>query len=65
MLVVPGTDAVIPPAVTEAVEEALSARATYTRFELPDATHTLGLWFREHARARREFVGAVLGSDAR
>nr|WSY55466.1 alpha/beta hydrolase [Streptomyces sp. NBC_00886] len=60
VLVVPGTDAVIPPAVTEAVEDALSARAKYTRFELPDATHTLGLWFREHAQARREFVSAVL-----
>jgi hypothetical protein len=35
VLVVPGTDAVIPPAVTAAVQEALSTRADYTRFELP------------------------------
>ena len=60
VLVVPGTDAVIPPAVTEAVQDALARRAQFTRFELPDADHMLGLWFREHADARREFVEAVL-----
>ncbi|MFF7973866.1 alpha/beta fold hydrolase [Streptomyces sp. NPDC007905] len=61
VLAVPGTDAVIPPAVTEAVQDALSARAQYTRFELPDAEHRLGPWFREHAADRREFVAALLG----
>lgn len=60
VLVVPGTDAVIPPDVTEAVQDALSTRARFTRFELPDATHALGLWFRDHGDARREFAGAVL-----
>ncbi|MFG3530749.1 alpha/beta fold hydrolase [Streptomyces sp. NPDC047917] len=60
VLAVPGTDAVIPPAVTEAVQEALAARAQYTRFELPDATHRLGQWFRDHGDDRREFVAAVL-----
>ncbi|MFF4674929.1 DUF4157 domain-containing protein [Streptomyces sp. NPDC001279] len=45
VLTVPGTDAVIPPAVTEA---ALAARARYTRFDLPDVQHPLGIWFREH-----------------
>ncbi|MEU6254457.1 alpha/beta fold hydrolase [Streptomyces sp. NPDC047043] len=60
VLAVPGADAVIPPAVTEAVQDALAARAQYTRFELPDAQHQLGLWFRDHAEDRREFVEAVL-----
>ncbi|MES9505253.1 alpha/beta fold hydrolase [Streptomyces sp. NPDC000609] len=60
VLAVPGTDEVIPPAVTEAVQEALAARARYTRFDLPDASHQLGLWFREHGDERREFVAAVL-----
>ncbi|GGM25441.1 hypothetical protein GCM10010129_82490 [Streptomyces fumigatiscleroticus] len=60
VLAVPGTDAVIPPAVTEAVQEALAARARYTRLELPDADHRLGLWFRDHADARRELVSALL-----
>ncbi|MEV6049528.1 alpha/beta fold hydrolase [Streptomyces sp. NPDC052107] len=66
VLAVPGTDAVIPPAVTEAVQDALSARARYTRFELPQAEHRLGLWFRDHAGDRREFVECVLAeSDER
>jgi pimeloyl-ACP methyl ester carboxylesterase/aminoglycoside phosphotransferase (APT) family kinase protein len=66
VLVVPGTDTVIPPAVTEAVQDALVARAQYTRFELPDAQHQLGLWFRDHGEDRREFVEAVLtGLDDR
>ena len=60
VLAVPGTDAVIPPAVTEAVQDALAARTQYTRFELPDSEHQLGLWFRDHAEDRREFVEAVL-----
>ncbi|MGW2747644.1 alpha/beta fold hydrolase [Streptomyces sp. NPDC001450] len=61
VLAIPGTDAVIPPEVTEAVQDALAARAQYTRFELPDADHRLGLWFRDHAEDRREFVAALLG----
>ncbi len=66
VLVVPGTDTVIPPAVNEAVQDALVARAQYTRFELPDAQHQLGLWFRDHGEDRREFVEAVLtGLDDR
>ncbi|OLZ69299.1 alpha/beta hydrolase [Streptomyces sp. IMTB 2501] len=60
VLAVPGTDAVIPPAVTEAVQDALSARSRYTRFELPEAQHRLGLWFRDHAEDRREFVIRLL-----
>lgn len=43
VLAVPGTDAVIPAAVTEAVQDTLAARAQYTRFDLPDAQHQLGL----------------------
>ncbi|MEU7379914.1 alpha/beta fold hydrolase [Streptomyces sp. NPDC042207] len=60
VLAVPGTDTVIPPAVTEAVQDALSTRAQFTRLELPDAGHTLGLWLRDHAGDRRDFVDAVL-----
>ncbi|MDQ1073603.1 alpha/beta fold hydrolase [Streptomyces canus] len=66
VLAVPGTDAVIPSAVTEAVQDALAARAQYTRFDLPDAQHQLGIWFRDHGEDRREFVEAVLtGLDDR
>ncbi|WP_329164366.1 alpha/beta fold hydrolase [Streptomyces sp. NBC_01267] len=66
VLAVPGTDAVIPPAVTESVQDALTARAQYTRFDLPDAQHQLGMWFRDHGDDRRDFVEAVLtGLDDR
>ncbi|WP_406379318.1 alpha/beta fold hydrolase [Streptomyces sp. NBC_01618] len=66
VLAVPGTDTVIPAAVTEAVQDALAARAQYTRFDLPDAQHQLGLWFRDNGDDRREFVEAVLtGLDDR
>lgn len=60
VLAVPGTDTVIPPAVTEAVQDALTTRAQYTRFDLPDARHQLGMWFRDHGEDRRMFVEAVL-----
>ncbi|MFG3283328.1 alpha/beta fold hydrolase [Streptomyces sp. NPDC048111] len=60
VLAVPGTDTVIPSAVTDAVQDALAARAQYTRFVLPDAQHQLGMWFRDHGDDRRKFVEAVL-----
>ncbi|MFJ7297064.1 alpha/beta fold hydrolase [Streptomyces collinus] len=60
VLVVPGRDEVIPPAVTEAFSEALARRAQFTHWELPGAEHRLGLWFRDHPEDRREFVAAVL-----
>ncbi|MEU4152468.1 aminoglycoside phosphotransferase family protein [Streptomyces sp. NPDC026659] len=60
VLVVPGTDAVIPGAVTEAVQDALATRAQYTRFELPDAEHRLGLWFRDHPEDCGELAGLLL-----
>ncbi|PWI18810.1 aminoglycoside phosphotransferase [Streptomyces sp. Act143] len=60
VLAVPGDDRVIPPAVTAAVQDALAARASYTRLELPDADHYLGLWFRDHAGPRRDFVDLLL-----
>ncbi|WP_328306546.1 phosphotransferase [Streptomyces sp. NBC_00442] len=60
VLAVPGTDAVIPAAVTESVQEALATRSQYTRFELPNAQHQLAMWFRDHGEDRREFVDAVL-----
>ncbi|MEU6670320.1 alpha/beta fold hydrolase [Streptomyces sp. NPDC046727] len=65
VLAVPGTDTIIPPEVTEAVQEALSARARYTRLDLPDAEHWLGLWFRDHAGDRRDFVAALLDGERR
>ncbi|MFI9805089.1 alpha/beta hydrolase [Streptomyces sp. NPDC052301] len=64
VLAVPGTDAVIPPAVTEAVQDALSVRARYARFDLPGAQHRLGLWFREHPADLREFVATLLAGSA-
>ncbi|MER6983151.1 alpha/beta hydrolase [Streptomyces carpinensis] len=60
VLAVPGTDAVIPPDVTKAVEDALSARARFTRFDVFDADHKLGFWFHEHAEDRRDFADTVL-----
>ncbi|MFF1629997.1 alpha/beta hydrolase [Streptomyces sp. NPDC058272] len=60
VLAVPGKDAVIPPAVTEAVTAALAAGARFTRFEVPDAEHMLGLWFHDHAEDRRRFVDLVV-----
>lgn len=60
VLAVPGTDAVIPPEVTEAVQDALAARSRYSRFDLPDAQHQLGLWFRDHGDDRQRLVEALL-----
>ncbi|MYX97578.1 alpha/beta fold hydrolase [Streptomyces sp. SID486] len=60
VLAVPGRDTIIPPEVTRAVQEALSADGRLTRLELPDADHFLGLWFRDHAEDRRAFVTALL-----
>ncbi|MER8031564.1 alpha/beta hydrolase [Streptomyces bauhiniae] len=59
VLVTPGTDAVIPVEVTEAVEEALSTRARYSRLELPDAEHKLGLWFRDHPEDGRRLAAEL------
>ncbi|RZU37804.1 hypothetical protein EV284_2988 [Streptomyces sp. BK022] len=60
VLVTPGTDTVIPPEVTRAVEEALRARARYFRFALPYADHKLGLWFRDHPEDGRRLVTELL-----
>ncbi|MET9800733.1 alpha/beta fold hydrolase [Streptomyces sp. NPDC006368] len=60
VLVVPGTDQVIPAAVTEAVEEAFSARSRYRRLDLERADHGLATWFAREAEARRRFADAVL-----
>ncbi|MEU9401927.1 alpha/beta fold hydrolase [Streptomyces sp. NPDC048242] len=60
VLVVPGTDSVIPGAVTEAVQDALATRAQYTRLELPDAEHRLGVWFRDHPEDCGELAGLLL-----
>ncbi|WP_063795185.1 MULTISPECIES: alpha/beta fold hydrolase [Streptomyces] len=63
VLVVPGTDAVIPAAVTAAVDAALATRARYERLELPDADHALGAWLRDHAADRGRLLDALLGRD--
>lgn len=63
VLAVPGTDAVIPPALTEALTDALTARARFTRLELPDADHMVGRWLCEHPADRKRFVDAVLVTD--
>ncbi|NEB05835.1 alpha/beta fold hydrolase [Streptomyces sp. SID13726] len=63
VLVVPGTDSVIPPQVTEAVQRALAHRARFTRLELPDADHQLGMWLRDHGGDRLELVTALLRRD--
>ncbi|WTO37665.1 lysophospholipase [Streptomyces achromogenes] len=60
VLAVPGHDTVIPAAVTEAIQEALSERSRFSRLGLPDAEHILGLWFRDHDGDRREFVTRLL-----
>ncbi|MFF0081417.1 alpha/beta fold hydrolase [Streptomyces canus] len=60
VLAVPGTDAVIPPEVTEAVQEALAFRAQFTRLELPEADHQLGRWMQDHEDDRRELVTELL-----
>jgi pimeloyl-ACP methyl ester carboxylesterase/aminoglycoside phosphotransferase (APT) family kinase protein len=60
VLAVPGTDEVIPLAVTDAVSEALARRAQFTHWELPEAEHRLGRWFRDHPGDVRKFVTAVL-----
>ncbi|WP_410092464.1 alpha/beta fold hydrolase [Streptomyces sp. uw30] len=60
VLAVPETDAIIPPEVTETVQDALAAHAQFTRFDVPGAEHMLGLWFEGHAEDRRDFVTAVL-----
>ncbi|KPI03834.1 hypothetical protein OK074_4830 [Actinobacteria bacterium OK074] len=60
VLAVPGTDAVIPPGVTAALATALSTKARFTRLQLPDADHALGMWLRDHEEDRRRLVDAVL-----
>ncbi|MEV3990856.1 alpha/beta fold hydrolase [Streptomyces sp. NPDC049837] len=60
VLAVPGNDDVIPPAVTEAVEDALTARSRYRRLDMERAGHRLGVWFVTEAEDRRRFADAVL-----
>jgi pimeloyl-ACP methyl ester carboxylesterase len=61
VLATPATDAVIPPAVTEAVAGALgTSRSRFTRLTYPDAEHRLALWFAGNPAPRGRFVDAVL-----
>ncbi|MFJ5028076.1 hypothetical protein ACIQB5_08245 [Streptomyces sp. NPDC088560] len=50
--------------MTEALQDALSARARCSRFELPDVEHRLGLWFREHPAHWRAFVERLPAAPA-
>ncbi|MFI5801704.1 alpha/beta hydrolase [Streptomyces sp. NPDC051561] len=62
VLATPAVDAVIPPAVTEAVDEAFTASdAHYTRLVFPTADHRMSLRFATDAAAREEFFDALLG----
>ncbi|MFC8920751.1 alpha/beta fold hydrolase [Streptomyces sp. NPDC057116] len=60
VLAVPGDDDVIPPDVTAAVEDALTARSRLRRLDFERAGHRLGVWFVTEADDRRRFVDAVL-----
>ena len=61
VLAVPGADEVIPPAVTEAVADALARRARpLVRLTFPDAGHRLGDWLHTHADDRARFLDALL-----
>ncbi|MFD8076332.1 alpha/beta hydrolase [Streptomyces sp. NPDC059718] len=65
VLATPAADAVIPPAVTEAVATALGgSRARFTRLTYPDAEHRLALWFTRNPEPRGRFVDAVLRDGA-
>ncbi|MFD3513440.1 alpha/beta hydrolase family protein [Streptomyces sp. NPDC058657] len=61
VLATPAVDAVIPPAVTEAVDAALAASdAHYTRLVFPAADHRMSLRFVADAAAREDFFDALL-----
>ncbi|WP_336053265.1 alpha/beta hydrolase [Streptomyces sp. CA2R101] len=61
VLVTPANDAVIPPAVTEAIAAALgTSPAHFTRFVHPGADHRLGSWFADNPAPRSHFVTTVL-----
>jgi pimeloyl-ACP methyl ester carboxylesterase len=61
VLAVPAHDAVIPPAVTEAVAAALGTRSDFTHLVLDEANHQLGLWLGEHPEERARLADALLG----
>jgi pimeloyl-ACP methyl ester carboxylesterase len=64
VLATPAVDAVIPPAVTEAVDDALaSSDAYYTRLVFPTADHRMSLRFVADATARGDFFDALLATD--
>ncbi|MFJ6698177.1 alpha/beta hydrolase [Streptomyces sp. NPDC091272] len=63
VLATPAVDAVIPPAVTEAVEDALGASAAqYTRLVFPAADHRLSLHLADDPASRGDFLDALLGA---
>ncbi|MEU9487596.1 alpha/beta fold hydrolase [Streptomyces decoyicus] len=61
VLATPADDAVIPPAVTEAIASALgTSRSRFARFVHPGADHRIGSWFADNSVPRSRFVAAVL-----
>lgn len=60
VLVLPESDAVIPPAVSRAVTAALSRRATLIPLSFPGSDHQLGRWLGEHAEDRSRLADALL-----
>jgi pimeloyl-ACP methyl ester carboxylesterase len=61
VLAVPAHDAVIPPAVTEALAAALGRRSDFTRLVLDEANHQLGLWLGDHPGERARLADTLLG----
>ncbi|WP_051967449.1 alpha/beta hydrolase [Kitasatospora mediocidica] len=59
VLAVPGRDHVIPPAVNEALVQALSVRADFTHLVFPDADHHLGRYFQANPDACARFADAL------
>lgn len=62
VLAVPAEDHVIPPAVNQALVQALARRADFTHLVFPDATHHLGRYFRSHPRECAQVADLLVGA---
>jgi pimeloyl-ACP methyl ester carboxylesterase len=62
VLAVPVEDHVIPPAVNQALVQALSASSDFTHLVLPDATHHLGRYFRAHPERCNQVADLLVGT---
>jgi hypothetical protein len=63
VLVLPQSDAVIPPAVSRAVTAALARNSTLVPLSFPGSDHRLGMWLGEHPEDRRRLVQALMQSE--